>query len=121
MKRIVAIVPDDAEIDLGPLLAKALDFRIERITDDPVPPVPRKVRNTLSDGRTAHSIIMEHYTPSGEFLGTNAQRWLEPLGYSSGAAGSALKRLSRKGFIRNLGSGRFQFLKPWEPGTTFKS
>lgn len=111
MKKIIATVPDtiDPTIIAG-LVAIATDFRIEAVggvTEEP----KRKTRNYVS-GETGGTLIMKHFSPEAVFTSATAAHWLTAKGYASSSAASWCSRLTKDGYLRSLGDGKWQFIKP---------
>lgn len=111
MKKITATVPDNLDgTILANLLAVATEFRIETLNGGAAEE-PKTKRNTVY-GKTATSVIMDHYTPDGVFNKHVSDGWLQAVGYASSTSHTSLSRLVKSGHVRALGSGRFQFVKP---------
>lgn len=109
MKKLTAIIPDEIDASLlTGLISVAVDLKFETITQDSK---PRKARNLIPNTNT-WSTIMEHFSPEAIFNKSNAQLWLKQKGYTPTSANSALQRLVRRGHIKFLGSGRYQFKTP---------
>lgn len=114
MKKLTAIIPDTVDpAILAGLLAIATEFRLDALegVSTNVRSSPRRIA-----GRSVLSTIMEHYTPDGVFSAASAKSWVMEHGYKADGIGAAISRLAKNGYIRHLGSGRYQFKQPLEDG-----
>jgi hypothetical protein len=110
MKKLTATFHDNASIDVASIIAVAIDFKIETITQErPSGPKPsRHLDRTTSVPKT----LMDHFTPEGIFTVDQAEKWVADKGYNAKSSSSALHLLTHSRHIRRLGKGKFQFLKP---------
>lgn len=112
MKKLTCIIPDNLDPTiLAGLVAVATDLRLESLNSDPL--LERRTRNVYP-GKSVPSVIMSHYTPEGTFLRSAVDKWATAEGYKS--ANSSVSRLVKTGYLRNLGNGRMQFVKPFTNG-----
>lgn len=119
MKRIIIELADDIQVDmvgLAPLMASASKFQIDVVSDRVEATRTRGHVNRPGSGMTAPGEIMSHFSPDAVFQGSAAGSWCMAKGYSRTTASAALSLLSSKGYIRSLGAGKYQFVKPFEPG-----
>lgn len=122
MKRIIIEMADNEVIDmqaLSSVIALASRFTVETVGPDVTKPAHRHI-NKPGQGVTAHGEVMAHFTPDGVFQASAAASWLAAKGYMGSTAGSALSQLGSAGFIKSLGSGKWQFVKPMEAGYKLK-
>lgn len=112
MKKVTAIVPDDA--DLSALINVAVSLTLEKISDAEPPKKASRVLHRGIDGRTTQTTLMDHYTPEGKFMKSLAEVWLKEHGYSAGSASPAISGLIKSGHIRGLGNQKYIFVKPME-------
>lgn len=105
MKRLTITLPDDFDPGLlTPILAVATDILLE--TSDEAPKPGQRIYRP-GNGKTALSTIMDHFTPDGVFTRETAQQWLATAGYAKAA--TPVYALVKRGRLRNLGAGKFQF------------
>lgn len=111
MKKLTATFKDvDVEgLDVGAILAKAVDFKLETVLDEKAPSKPRTAHRV--SGKTAADSIMDHFSPGADFTRSLAMQWVQAAGYASGTYNSAINRLMTAGLVRSLGSHKFQFVK----------
>lgn len=110
MKKLTVLLPDNTEgLDLAPLLALSLDFRIEHVPEAPAAPEKAKRRPRLR-GVDTGTVVMKHYTPAGEFSLETATKWLAAEGYSQTSTSPALSKLVKAGRLSRLNDGRWRFI-----------
>lgn len=110
MKKVTAIVPDDA--DLSGLINIAVSLTLEKIGEEAVVKPARKAFRSR-DGNT-QTAIMDHYTPDGKFTRGLAEVWLKEKGFAETSASPALSALKKSGHIRVIASQKYIFVKPME-------
>lgn len=110
-KRLTAVFDGETMPDLTALLQVALEFKIDTI-DDGTAPAPVRLVHRAGGGRIASNVIMDHYTPQGEFRRDTAIAWLVAAKYNKNTISTALLPLLKNGNVRDLGGGRYQFLQP---------
>lgn len=122
MRKLIAVIPDKVEMDLGPLLAIATMFQIEQIEngmDLNLPATKVKRQYLTPAGLSRDDVLMSHFTPQGVFSITQCQNWLTKVGFGT-KVNSLLSRMKRAGHIRGLGKGKYQFVKPLKPAASEK-
>lgn len=111
MKKVTAIVPDDA--DLSALINVAVSLTLEKMNSD-MEDGPPKRTNHRNPGMTTATAIMSHYTPEGKFMKSLVEIWLTEKGYNAGSTSPAISKLVKEGYVRSLGGQRYIFVKPLE-------
>jgi hypothetical protein len=114
MKKLTVLLPDNCQVDVASLLAVAIDFRFESVEEAPAPAAKPK-RRVRRSGVDAGTVLMKHYTPSGEFTQETATKWLVADGYSAASISPALSKLVKAGRIARMVDGRFRFVNQTPP------
>lgn len=111
MKKLTAIYPDEAIIDLSKLMAASTEFRVDTLANGKP---PRRVHRDPT--MSVPECVMAHYTHGAEFKAQDAERWLQQKGFAVNSAGAAVSKLVRDGQVVKVGKGRFRFEKPLTKG-----
>lgn len=112
MKKITICVDDKvdlAELGLHHIMAVAKEFKVESLNGDAS---TSKIIRKVVPGATTNSTVMSHFTPEGMFKKNNVETWFRQVGYSMNSVESTLHRLVKDGYLRSLGGGKWQFVKP---------
>lgn len=119
MKKITATFPDDAAIDFN-IFVGAIDLRVETIDN---PSSKNEKSGVFAKHRdpnmTTSECILKHYTPAGMFTRYTAMQWLRVQGFAETSVSNGLHVLRKNGLIRDLGAGKYQWVKAPEPGVRY--
>lgn len=121
MKRLTAIFPDDADINLADIIKESVYFCLQEepkngtTTNDLTKPIHKyTAKKNFLPGRTVSSTIMEKYSPGGMFWLKTAAKWVTKYNYAPNSASSQLHLLIKNGYVGRMDDGRYKFIKPMD-------
>jgi len=106
VKKLTAIYPDDAAVDITSLVAHATEIKIESVANGKA---PKKLHRDPT--MSVPECVMSHFTSAGEFSIENAIDWVVKKKFAPNSAGAACSFLVKDGYLKKVAPGRFRFVK----------